>query len=338
MAEGFAMSGWYAASESRALKHRPIGVQVCGMRLVLFRSAAGLTALADRCPHRGAPLSDGQVLSYGLQCPYHGWTFDNAGECVDIPGRCAANSEDLVQLSPGADARRVTSYPITEAHGLVWVAPSGKQQANPPRAFLGADEPGYTTIRHTADVPAPLADVAENQLDVPHTRFLHRGLFRTNETRQTIDVTVTRHSDRVEAIYAGEKAPSGLAAKILRVGGGEVFHADRFFMPGQLEVEYKMPGAHFIASAALTPIDEENTRMFGVVAVKSAIPSAALRVLKPLGLKVLQQDIDIFQKIRPGRYVSTELDAVGPAIRKLIRGGAVDGSSEPQTRHFKMRT
>ena len=51
----------------------------------------------------------------------------------------------------------------------------------------------------------------ENALDVPHTAFLHRGLFRGGSTRNEV-MTAVRHSRRgVEAEYVGEPRPPGLA-------------------------------------------------------------------------------------------------------------------------------
>lgn len=40
-------------------------------------------AVADRCPHKGGPLSDGLVYGHRVACPLHNWTIDLAsGEAV----------------------------------------------------------------------------------------------------------------------------------------------------------------------------------------------------------------------------------------------------------------
>ncbi len=53
----------------------------------MYRDSVGtVRALANRCPHRRLPLSMGRVIPDGLQCGYHGWTFDGAtGRCTLIP-------------------------------------------------------------------------------------------------------------------------------------------------------------------------------------------------------------------------------------------------------------
>ena len=46
-----------------------------------------LATLADRCCHRGAPLSLGNATERGIRCGYHGLEFDREGMCIEIPGQ-----------------------------------------------------------------------------------------------------------------------------------------------------------------------------------------------------------------------------------------------------------
>ncbi|MEC9470336.1 MAG: Rieske 2Fe-2S domain-containing protein, partial [Pseudomonadota bacterium] len=43
---------WQAAALVKDLKRRPARVEFGGEPVVLFKSASGISALADRCPHR----------------------------------------------------------------------------------------------------------------------------------------------------------------------------------------------------------------------------------------------------------------------------------------------
>ena len=80
--------------------------------------------------------------------------------------------------------------------------------------------------------------VAENALDVPHTAYLHGGLFRTSSGKpREIEVVVSRYADRVEAEYIGESRPSGLTGRLLAPGGGIVTHVDRFILPSITQVD-----------------------------------------------------------------------------------------------------
>ena len=54
--------------------------------VVIFRKESGqAVAMADRCPHRFAPLSLGRVVGDAVECGYHGLTFDCSGRCIRNP-------------------------------------------------------------------------------------------------------------------------------------------------------------------------------------------------------------------------------------------------------------
>jgi nitrite reductase/ring-hydroxylating ferredoxin subunit/uncharacterized membrane protein len=55
-------------------------------RLLVARHGAHLRALENRCSHRGAPLSDGEVEGDCVTCPWHGSQFDlRTGDVVAGP-------------------------------------------------------------------------------------------------------------------------------------------------------------------------------------------------------------------------------------------------------------
>ncbi len=84
----------HEAPEEGAMRMLEIG----GHRVGVFRVGGELHALADRCPHRGAPLCAGRIttpidlhdgeLVLGsrasvVRCPWHKWEFDIAtGRCL----------------------------------------------------------------------------------------------------------------------------------------------------------------------------------------------------------------------------------------------------------------
>src|SRR5437660_4882280 len=84
----FVRNAWYIGAWADELGAQPLARRICNEPVVLFRDAAGkAAALADRCCHRAAPLSMGKVVEDGLECGYHGLTFDGSGRCVRIPGQ-----------------------------------------------------------------------------------------------------------------------------------------------------------------------------------------------------------------------------------------------------------
>ena len=56
--------------------------------VLLYRGESGkVVAMNDRCPHRGALLSQGRLEGDAVRCMYHGIKFDGTGKCVQIPGQ-----------------------------------------------------------------------------------------------------------------------------------------------------------------------------------------------------------------------------------------------------------
>jgi nitrite reductase/ring-hydroxylating ferredoxin subunit len=61
-------------------------VEVADRSWVLFNDGGRITAAADVCPHKGAPLSAGEFDDGVVVCPLHGWEFDvQTGECLSMP-------------------------------------------------------------------------------------------------------------------------------------------------------------------------------------------------------------------------------------------------------------
>jgi alkylhydroperoxidase/carboxymuconolactone decarboxylase family protein YurZ len=103
---------WYPIMFSKDLKAKPVAERLLGDEIVLFRTNGKAYALANRCPHRGTPLSLGKSRFPGtLSCAYHGWTFDVTGQCVGA----LLEGPDAVLPRKG----RVRSYSVEERAGLI---------------------------------------------------------------------------------------------------------------------------------------------------------------------------------------------------------------------------
>lgn len=46
-----------------------------GRRVAVFHAVGGFFATDDACPHRGGPLSEGDILGDEIVCPWHLWSF-----------------------------------------------------------------------------------------------------------------------------------------------------------------------------------------------------------------------------------------------------------------------
>jgi phenylpropionate dioxygenase-like ring-hydroxylating dioxygenase large terminal subunit len=330
---------WFVACRSRDLGMKPLACTIQNKPLALFRDAAGRpAALLDRCPHRNAPLSAGRRQDGLLECGYHGWRFDGSGACRAVPGLAGPT---------GREGRAATAFAATEQDGFVWVysTPDAAPVREPYR-FPLLDDPRYTTIRRAVTMPGPLWHALENALDVPHTAYLHGGLFRTSKPRGEIDVTVRRADDVAEAIYEGEPRPSGLIGRLLAPQGGVVEHTDRFLLPSIAQVEYRLgPDNHLLVSAAMTPVDDFTTRHWAVVSLRvRALPARLLGVVAtPLVARILRQDAtmlgrqsEVIRRFGGEAFASTALDVLGPQIWTLLehaaRGETAPGAHEHRVR------
>jgi phenylpropionate dioxygenase-like ring-hydroxylating dioxygenase large terminal subunit len=312
---------WYVACESRELRGSPLRRELLGTPFVLFRGEAGrASALLDRCPHRNAPLSLGRVVSGGrLECAYHGWQFEGSGRCALVPGLAGAAE---------ARERRAPAAAVREAHGFIWVWPELDEAPTSEPFPLPELATGYTRVVRRVEAPGTLHATLENALDVPHTAFLHRGLFRGSGKQNEIRATLRRSADRVEVEYAGEPRPSGAVGFILSPSGGVVEHWDRFILPSIAQVEYRLgKESHFTVTAFGTPVSDYVTRVYAVVDFRSPVPGFLVRpFLEPIALSIFRQDArilgaqaEVVRQFGGEQYMSTELDLIGPHIWRLLK-------------------
>ena len=329
---------WFIAATSRELGEAPLGTTLCGTPIVRFRGEGGRAgALLDRCPHRNVPLSLGTVEGGTLRCAYHGWRFATDGACTFIPS--------LTTPAP-ARARRAHALPTVEQQGFVWVYTDASQGEEPepprgePHRFACMGREGYSTVTQVVEAEGTLYSTIENALDVPHTAFLHRGLFRSESRGLTIQARVSRTRDRAVAEYVGEPRPPGLIARILSPSGGIVTHHDRFILPSIAQVEYSIGTEnHLLVDSVMTPLGDFRTRIYAVVSFRTRLPSFLVRpFVKPLALRVFRQDAWILRKqtetIRAfggEQFASTEIDVLGKHIWRLLKAaerGDAQGGDE----------
>lgn len=104
---------WHPIALTENATQTPRRVRVLGEDLILFRDGQGRPGLvAERCAHRGSSLYYGKVGNDGIRCCYHGWLFDNQGQCLEQP----------CEPDPKKGCSRVKQpwYPVEERYGLVF--------------------------------------------------------------------------------------------------------------------------------------------------------------------------------------------------------------------------
>lgn len=183
-AEPLLRRAWHPIARCAEVASEPTKAWLLGDPYVLMRIDGKVVVLEDRCPHRLAPLSAGRVVDGALECAYHGWRFDASGSCTTVPS-----------LGQGSriptKARCGRPFAVTERFGLVFVAPD--EPIAPLPDISAFDEP--ERVRVDLD---PVGGrfgagfLIDNQLDMAHFAFVHRGTFGTGEARVTPHYTVER--------------------------------------------------------------------------------------------------------------------------------------------------
>jgi phenylpropionate dioxygenase-like ring-hydroxylating dioxygenase large terminal subunit len=339
---------WYPAGFSDEIGTKaPVARTILGVPLAVFRDASGAPrAVLDRCPHRIVPLSLGDVCDGELRCRYHGWQFDGAGRCTKIPGLPIVDGEACDK--PG---RRATAFPAVEQDGIVWIWPAVEQDGivwiwasstsaptTKPFALPQTTWPGYLTFRRQTPIRGTLYSTLENILDVPHTSFLHGGLFRQAEKKHSVEAIITRDEHGVAAEYVGEPRPSGIAGRIISPSGGVVTHFDRFFLPSIAQVEYRLGDEnHLVTTTVCTPVSESFTRMYTVLSLRTRVNATLLApFIVPFAGLIVKQDADVLAaqtdlvaRFQGEKFSSTPLDVLGAHILLLLKRaerGAIDAS------------
>jgi phenylpropionate dioxygenase-like ring-hydroxylating dioxygenase large terminal subunit len=169
----------------------PVRVTLMGEDLIAFRDTEGRVGLlAANCPHRGASLFFGRNEESGIRCVYHGWKFDVAGRCVDMPNEPAESSFK--------DKVRAVSYPCVEKAGVVWtyMGPPEKQPPMLDLEWMRLPE-GHYRVSKTHE-SCNWLQAMEGGIDTSHSSFLHSRA-HTVQTEST-DYRARARNPRLEVL------------------------------------------------------------------------------------------------------------------------------------------
>lgn len=185
-------NGWYIAAWAEEISTKPLARTIGNEPLVLYRDSGGkAAALLDRCCHRGAALSLGEVVPEGLQCGYHGLVFGTDGKCVRIPGQD--------KIPPTALVR---SYVVEEKDEIIWI-----WLGDPAAADIGQiiDYPYHNDHQKWPHKLGMLRIeghhmlLIDNLMDLTHLGFVHRSTIGSGPVQAYVD-----------AIMNTERTPRGV--------------------------------------------------------------------------------------------------------------------------------
>jgi phenylpropionate dioxygenase-like ring-hydroxylating dioxygenase large terminal subunit len=281
---------WYVVEESENLRPgQVLARKVLGEWIAVFRDENGkAVALRDRCLHRSAQLSRGWVKGGKLTCSYHGWTYDGTGKVCNIPSLGPEQAKLGNRCSPVFSTR--------EQDGFVYVRPTHKPEVEvEPFTMPHYGDPGYKTLRLVNRFENNVTNCAENFVDVPHTAFVHKGIFRSSKD-QAIRTVVERKDGTVIVTYHGESSNIGIFARILNPKQTRFEHIDRFYMPNVTSVEYRFALGHFFITSQSVPVTDEETLVYTDLTYNyGALNEVAAPIVRRYGQKIIDQDIEILK-------------------------------------------
>ena len=102
----------------------PFGAVALGQKLVMWRrSDETVQCIEDFCPHRGAPLSYGEIHGENIGCRYHGVVVDGTGTVQQVPA---------MPDCPMEGRKALRSYHVAEHSDAVFVFMSSDEATVPP--------------------------------------------------------------------------------------------------------------------------------------------------------------------------------------------------------------
>lgn len=158
-------ASWFVALASSALNKKPLEVTLFSKALVAWRDDQGWPVIMERyCSHMGADLAAGEIQAGCLECPFHGWRFDNSGQCTVAP--------DIEYIPKTAFQ---PTYPVMERYGYIWVWYGSATPLYPLPEFAAAERErtSYMSLRFKFKANTTARRVAENAYDNYHFIQVH---------------------------------------------------------------------------------------------------------------------------------------------------------------------
>ena len=169
----------------------PVRVKLLSERLLAFRDSDGRLGLIEEfCAHRRVSLWFGRNEEGGIRCPYHGWKYDVAGKCLEIPSE-PEDSNFCREIA-------LASYPCIERGGIVWTYMGPPEHRPPPPAFEWTTVPQSHRFHSKRLEECNYLQALEGGIDSSHVGWLHRGELRSDPLH---------HGSRGSDFHIADKEP-----------------------------------------------------------------------------------------------------------------------------------
>lgn len=322
---------WWVAGFSDEIGRDLLGRWLLETPVLLYRKADGTpVALENRCPHRGAPLALGCLKGDAVQCGYHGFTFDAAGQCINVPS-----------MKAPLPAARVRAFPLIEQPPFVWIYlgdPERIDEVPSPHRLAWTEDGAFALVHGRMDVDANYMLLKENVLDLTHFGYVHATTFKITDWVDPPSFSTEGDTTSYRQVFTNSPLPP-VFAEPMGMAPGTAYDRENYgsFVSPALQiaaVDLKDPGTgavtgRFRVSHATTPIDGNRMHYFWLLGRdhgKSAEQLHALKTITEIGFAEDEAIIEAIQAsaLRDPRgdsvpEVSVKMDTAGIQARRIVQ-------------------
>lgn len=296
MSESFLSNVWYMALPSAAV---PVGgmkgQKIANTPILFMRDGQGkIAAIRDICPHRGIPFSYGRMVGDTVECPYHGWKFNCAGVCTEIPSLLPDQDLDCTKI-------KVKTYPVQERNGAIWVFigdkdfDTAKAPALPVLSALAED--AQPDLTFTEIFPCHIDHAVIGLMDPAHGPYVHKSWFWRSE--KSMLEKAKRFAPVSHGFQMVRHQPSK-NSKAYKIFGGPTTTEITFRLPGVRLEHIQIGDKSFYSLTALAPLDEKNTQIIQMGFWNIPWLFLLKPALSQFGKIFLRQDLEAVRKQQEG--------------------------------------
>jgi len=254
---------WQPVALSRqAGPGKAAAIRVFSEDLTFYRGEDGAPFLVGgACAHRCTRLHTGWIEGDDIRCMYHGWKYDGAGQCVEIPSESAAIAATV----------KIAGYPVHEYGGLVfaWLGEGDAPAFDLPRKDV-FEQPGRMLFTRHQFWPCNWLQQVENSLDALHVSFVHQK-GKIGHFGEAVTPALPK-LDYVET-DAGIRQIATRSADNVRISDWTFPNNNHILVPSAFR------DAPWVDLGIwMVPVDDENTVRFQLYSVPSTTPEADQRM------------------------------------------------------------
>ncbi len=189
-------------------------IRLLGEDLILYKDRSGTFGLMEpHCAHRRMNMIYGIPEANGLRCPYHGWLYDETGQCIEQPYEETEDPDARFK-----DKIQMKAYPVEVKAGLIFAYMGPAPAPLVPNWDVFAIDDVIRDVGMTI-LPCNWLQAQENSLDPVHLEWLHA--YWTNFIAEMRDEPEHKRANRRHEKIGFDEFDWGIYKRRVMEGGSE---------------------------------------------------------------------------------------------------------------------